>query len=315
VTGAIPSRDDIEEAAARIGSGVRRTPVVELDPSELELPTGSHGSRLLLKLELLQHTGSFKARGALNNVLSLARGPEGVCAASGGNHGAAVAWAASRAGHRADVFAPASSTPTKLERIEEYGAVLHRVDGHVGDALAACQEFARDRAVPMIHPYDTFATVAGAGTLGLELHEQVPELDRVVIACGGGGLYAGVANALAGAVNVQPVEPELCPHLHDALNAGEPVDRVAAGIAADALGPLSIGRIPFETARTHGASSLLVSDDAIVAARRFLWQRLRVLAEPAASVPLAAVMTGAVPVLSGETVALVVSGGNNPAIP
>jgi threonine dehydratase len=315
VTGTIPSRNDVEEAAARIGSGVRRTPVVELDPSELDLTTGSHGGRLLLKLELLQHTGSFKARGALNNVLSLAPGTEGVCAASGGNHGAAVAWAASRAGHRADVFAPASSTPTKLERIEEYGAVLHRVDGHVGDALAACQEFARDRAVPMIHPYDTFATVAGAGTLGLELHEQVPELDRVVIACGGGGLYAGVANALAGAVNVQPVEPELCPHLHDALDAGEPVDRVAAGIAADALGPLSIGRIPFETARTHGASSLLVSDDAIVAARRFLWQRLRVLAEPAASVPLAAVMTGAVPVHPGGTVALVISGGNNSTLP
>jgi threonine dehydratase len=167
----------------------------------------------------------------------------------------------------------------------------------------------------MIHPYDTFATVAGAGTLGLELHEQVPEVDRVVIACGGGGLYAGVANALAGSVDVRPVEPELCPHLHAALEAGEPVDRVAAGVAADSLGPLSIGRIPFETARRHGACSLLVSEDAIVTARRFLWQRLRVLAEPAASVPLAAVMTGVVPVLPGETVALVVSGGNNPAIP
>jgi threonine dehydratase len=315
VNGAVPSRIDVEEAAARIGSGVRRTPVIELDPSELEPAATARRGRLVLKLELLQHTGSFKARGALNNVLALAPGTRGVCAASGGNHGAAVAWAASRAGHRADVFAPASSTPTKLERIEEYGAVLHRVDGHVGDALAACQEFGRDRGVPMIHPYDTFATVAGAGTLGLELHEQVPELDRVVIACGGGGLYAGVANALADSVEVQPVEPELCPHLNDALDAGEPVDRVAAGVAADALGPLSIGRIAFETARVRGSQSVLVPDDAVEAARRFLWQRLRVLAEPAASVPLAAVMTGAVAMRAGETLALVISGGNNSAIP
>ena len=314
MSGAVPSRADVEQAAVRIGSGVRSTPVVELDPAELDPPAETPGGRLVLKLELLQHTGSFKARGALNNVLSLAPGTEGVCAASGGNHGAAVAWAASRAGIRADVFAPASSTPTKLERIEEYGAVLHRVDGHVGDALDACLEFSRRRGVPLLHPYDTPATVAGAGTLGLELHEQVPEIDRVVIACGGGGLYAGVAAALPD-VDVQPVEPELCPHLHDALAAGEPVDRVAAGVAADALGPLSIGRIAFETARARGAESLLVPDAAIVAARQFLWQRLRVLAEPAASVPLAAVMTGAVPVRDGETVALVISGGNNPATP
>ena len=236
-------------------------------------------------------------------------------AASGGNHGAAVAWAASRAGVRADVFAPASSTPEKLQRIEEYGAVLHRVDGHVGDALDACQESSEARGLPMIHPYDSFATVAGAGTLGLELIDQVPDLDRVVIACGGGGLYAGVANALAGEVEVQPVEPELCPHLHDAVAAGEPVDRVAAGVAADALGPLSIGRFALATAVAQAATPLLVTEDAIVAARKFLWQRLRVLAEPAASVPLAAVMTGVVPVEAGMTVALVVSGGNNPVIP
>ena len=315
MTGAVPSRADVEQAAVRIGSGVRRTPVVGLDAAELGLPGSGPAGRLVLKLELLQHTGSFKARGALNNVMSLAAGTQGVCAASGGNHGAAVAWAASRAGLRADVFAPASSTPTKLQRIEEYGAVLHRVDGHVGDALDACLEFSQERGVPLLHPYDTSATVAGAGTLGLELLEQVPDLDRVVIACGGGGLYAGVANALAGLVDVQPVEPELCPHLHDALAAGDPVDRVAAGVAADALGPLSIGRIAFDTARTLGADALLVQEEAIVAARQFLWQRLRVLAEPAASVPLAAVMAGAVPVRAGETVALVISGGNNPAIP
>jgi threonine dehydratase len=242
-------------------------------------------------------------------------GVSGVSAASGGNHGAAVAWAASRAGVRADVFVPASSTPAKLARIEEYGAVLHRVDGHVGDALDVCREFSAEHGVPMLHPYDSFGTVAGAGTLGLELVEQVPELDGVVIACGGGGLYAGVANALAGEVDVQPVEPELCPHLHDACAAGEPVDRVAAGVAADALGPLSIGQHAFETARAQGAVPLLVTEEAVVGARRFLWQHLRVLAEPAASVPLAALMSGVASVEAGRTVALVVSGGNNPAIP
>lgn len=306
----LPARADIDEAAARIRAGIRRTPVLELDGAEVGV-----AGRVVLKLELLQHTGSFKARGALNNVLTLSAGATGVCAASGGNHGAAVAWAASRAGLRADVFVPASSTPTKLERIEGYGAVLHRVDGHVGDALDACQAFSAERGVPLLHPYDTFATVCGAGTLGLELRDQVPDVDRVVIACGGGGLYAGVANALAGQVDVQPVEPELCPHLHDAVAAGEPVDRVAAGVAADALGPLSIGQHAFETARSLGAVPRLVSEDAIVEARRFLWERMRVLAEPAASVPLAAVMSGVVPVEAGETVALVVSGGNNPTIP
>ena len=306
----LPGRSDVVEAAARIGSGARRTPVIEVDGEELGV-----AGRVVLKLELLQHTGSFKARGALNNVLTLPAGADGVSAASGGNHGAAVSWVASRARVRADVFAPATSTPEKLQRIEEYGAVLHRVDGHVGDALSACQEFSEAGGLPMIHPYDSFATVAGAGTLGLELIDQVPDLDRVVIACGGGGLYAGVANALAGRVEVQPVEPELCPHLHDAVAAGEPVDRVAAGVAADALGPLSIGRFALATAVSQAATPLLVTEDAIVAARKFLWQRLRVLAEPAASVPLAAVMTGVVPVEAGMTVALVVSGGNNPVIP
>lgn len=306
----LPGRSDVVEAATRIGAGVRRTPVIELDGAEVGV-----AGRVFLKLELLQHTGSFKARGALNNVLSLPADATGVCAASGGNHGAAVAWAASRAGLRADVFAPASSTPTKLKRIEGYGAVLHRVDGHVGDALDACLQFSEEHHLPMLHPYDTFDTVCGAGTVGLELADQVPGLDRIVIACGGGGLYAGVASALSGQVDVQPVEPELCPHLHDAVAAGGPVDRVAAGVAADALGPLSIGRHAFETARALGAVPLLVGEDAIVEARRFLWERVRVLAEPAASVPLAALMSGVVPVEAGSTVALVVSGGNNPSIP
>ncbi len=306
----LPTRRDVEAAASRIGAGVRRTPVLEIDGDEIGV-----AGRVFLKLELTQHAGSFKARGALNSVLSLPRGAVGVTAASGGNHGAASAWAARRAGLAADVFVPGTSTPAKLERIEEYGARLHRVDGDVGTALDACREFGAAHGLPVLHPYDTFETVAGAGTLGLELESQLPDVDLVVIACGGGGLYAGVANALAGRVSVQPVEPELCPHLHDAMAAGSPVDRPSSGVAADALGPPRIGSSAFATATALGATPVLVPEEAIVAARRFLWGRLRVLAEPAACVPLAAVMTGLVPVPIGTTVALVVSGGNNPTIP
>lgn len=306
----LPSRRDVEEARTRVGSAVRRTPVLEVDGAEL----GAAG-RVLLKLELLQHAGSFKARGAMNNVLSLPAGAEGVAAASGGNHGVAVAWAAASAGLVADIFAPATATPAKLHRIEEYGARLHPVDGDVGAALDACREFSAREGMPVVHPYDTFATVSGAGTLGLELAEQAPDADRVVIACGGGGLYAGVATALDGVVPVQPVEPELCSHLHDALAAGAPVAGPSSGVAADALGPPRIGEHAFAVASTRGVSVPLVSEDAIVAARSWLWQKVRVLAEPAASVPVAAVISGIVPVADGETVVLVVSGGNNATLP
>ena len=182
-------------------------------------------------------------------------------------------------------------------------------------AWEAGREFSTRRGVPVVHPYDTFATVAGAGTLGLELAEQVPDADRVVIACGGGGLYAGVATALAGVVAVKPVEPELCPHLHDALAAGAPVAEPSSGVAADALGPPQIGEHAFAVASSAGVSVPLVPEDAILAARSWLWHRVRVLAEPAACVPLAAVRSGLVPVAAGETVVLVVSGGNNATLP
>lgn len=305
-----PTLDGIREARTRIGGRVRQTPVLELTAEDTGLD-----ARLLLKLELLQHTGSFKARGALNSVLSGAADDSGVCAASGGNHGAAVAWAAAQAGLKADVFAPASATPAKLERIEEYGGRLHAVDGDVGDALVACRAFADEEGVPLIHPYDTVETTSGAGTLGLEVADQLPGADLVVLGCGGGGLYAGVATALAGQVPVQPVETELCPHLALALAAGEPVPHPSGGVAADALGPPQIGRIAFETATELGGSSVLVDDDAVVEARRFLWQRVRVLAEPAAVVALAGVLTGRVDVRRGSTVVVVVSGGNNATLP
>ena len=310
MTATLPHRLDIETAAARLGEKVRHTPTIVIHGDELDLP-----ARVVLKLELLQHTGSFKARGALNSVMSLENGATGVTAASGGNHGAAVAWAAQRAGLRADVFVPGASTPAKLERIREYGANLHLVEGHVGEALDACRAFSEEHAVPLIHPYDTWETVCGAGTLGLEVANQVPAAELVLLGCGGGGLYAGVATALAGKVKVQPVEPELCPHLHEAIGSGGPVLHASGGAAADSLGPPQVGRLAYEAAVARGTRSVLVTEDTIVAARRFLWQRVRVLAEPGASVALAALMSGQVRPRPGSTVVVVVSGGNNPTTP
>jgi threonine dehydratase len=306
----LPHRSDVESAAARLGEKVRHTPALVLHGDELGVP-----HRVVLKLELLQHTGSFKARGALNSVMSLPGDTAGVAAASGGNHGAAVAWAAQRTGIVADVFAPASATPVKLERIREYGARLHTVEGDVGDALDACREHCEREDVPLVHPYDTFETVCGAGTVGLEIGEAVPDVELVLVGCGGGGLYTGLAAALDGQAHVQPVETELCPHLHVAREAGRPVPHPSAGAAADSLGPPQIGRLAFETAAKHDTTSLLVTEGEVVAARRFLWERVRVLAEPGASVALAAVMAGKVDARHGSSVVVVVSGGNNPTIP
>ncbi len=306
----LPGREDVESAAARLGEKVRRTPTISLHGDELGVP-----ARVVLKLELLQHTGSFKARGALNSVMSLDSSAAAVAAASGGNHGAAVAWAARRLGLVADVFVPSTSTPAKLQRIREYGARLHLVEGDVGDALATCVEFSTESGVPGIHPYDTFETVCGAGTLGLEVATQVPEAELVLLGCGGGGLYAGVAAALDDGAQVQPVETELCPHLHEAVAAGEPVTHASGGAAADSLGPPQIGRLGYETAVARGVSPVLVTEEALAEARAFLWQRVRVLAEPGACVALASLTSGRVRPRPGSTVVVVVSGGNDPALP
>ncbi len=284
--------------------------MVTLGPSE----TGLEAS-VALKLELMQHSGSFKARGALNSVLSLEPGMSRVCAASGGNHAGAVSWAAQRAGLSADVFVPSNATPAKIARIAEYGGRTHLVAGFVKDALAECRAFSTREGVPLLHPYDTVETVSGAGTVGLEIEEQAPEAQQVVVGCGGGGLYAGLAAALGGVAHVQPVEPRLCPNLADALSAGRPVATTVGGVAVDSLGAPVIGDIAFETAREHEVVPMLVDEEAILEARRFLWRRLRVLAEPGACVGLAAVLGGQVDAGPGETVVVVVSGGNNDTLP
>jgi threonine dehydratase len=306
----LPRRADIEAAAFRIGRAVRRTPVLTLSAEETGL-----GADVAVKLELLQHSGSFKARGALNSVLSLDAGVTGVCAASGGNHAGAVAWAAQRSGLTADVFVPTNATPAKIARIAEYGGRAHLVDGFVRDALAACREFSDREGMPLLHPYDTFETVSGAGTLGLEIEDQVPDTALVVVGCGGGGLYAGLAEALDGVVDVQPVEPRLCPNLADALAAGGPVPTTVGGVAVDSLGAPALGTIAYEAAVQHSVEPVLVEEDAIVDARRFLWRMVRVLAEPGACVALAALLTGQVALRPGQAVTVVVSGGNNESIP
>jgi threonine dehydratase len=248
-------------------------------------------------------------------VLSLPGAATGVCAASGGNHAAAVAWAARRAGLTADVFVPANATPAKLERITSYGGRVHPVEGYVKEAIEACEAYAAENDLPLLHPYDTFETVSGAGTTGLELEDQVPEADLVLVGCGGGGLYAGLAIALEGNAEVQPVEPEACPDLARALEAGHPVPVEVGGAAADSLGAPYIGDIAYAVASKLAGSPVLVDEDAITEARRLLWDAMRVLAEPGACAALAALVSGRVTVESGQTVTVVISGGNNQTFP
>lgn len=306
----IPAHDDIEAAAVRIRSGIRRTPLLELHGDELAVP-----GRVLLKLELAQHTGSFKARGALNSVLTADPLPTGVAAVSGGNHGAAVAWAAQRVGISADVFVPSMATPEKIDRVRGYGGTAHLVDGNMSALFAEGVAWADEHGVPLIHPFDQWGTVCGQGTVGLELADQVPDADMVLVGCGGGGLYAGMAVAPAGRSRVQPVEPTRCRSLHAALEAGSPVPVEAGGVGADALGAPQAGDMAFEVARRTDTTPVLVGDHAIVEARRWLWERCRVLAEPGASTALAALMTRKVQLHPGDTVVVVVSGGNNATFP
>jgi threonine dehydratase len=310
VTRLVPARSDVEAAAIRLQSLVRRTPVLSVHGSEIGVP-----GEVALKLELVQHTGSFKARGALNSVLSLDAGATGVAAASGGNHGAAVAWAASRIGVSADIFVPEHAPRAKIDRIRAHSATVHLVAGFVHDALEEATAFAARSGVALVHPYDQFTTVCGAGTVGVEIAEQVPGADQVLVACGGGGLYAGVAAALDGIVPVTPVEPAACPSLSRAVEAGEPVLVAVGGVAVDSLGAGTAGRMAVARAHTDGAQVPLVPDAVIIEARRWLWDRCRILAEPGAAVPVAALMSGVAEVRPGSTVVAVVSGGNNPSIP
>ncbi len=299
------TRFDIEEAAERIAGHVRRTPVLELEPNAFGLP-----GRVSLKLELLQHTGSFKPRGAFNRMLSAELDQSGVLAPSGGNFGLAVAYAARVLGHRAEIFVPSTASRVKIQAIGELGAEVHVVPGYYADAYAACEERAFDSGAVFMHPYDQPAVVAGQGTIAMELAEQLAGFDTVLVPVGGAGLIAGIAAWFAGEVRVVGVEPETCPTLHAALAAGEPVDVEVGGIAADSLGARRVGDIGFAVARRFVDRVVLVSEEAIAWARRRLWEACRVLAEPGAAAPLAALLGGAYRPAPDEHVVAVISGGN-----
>jgi threonine dehydratase len=289
---------------------IRRTPTVDVNGADF----GLDGITLVLKLELLQHAGSFKARGAFTNLLTREVPPAGVVAASGGNHGAAVAFAAMRLGKPARIFVPTVASPAKLERIRGYGADLVVTGDRYADALAASEEWAAQSGALPIHAYEQVETLLGQGTVGLEFEEQYPALDSILVAVGGGGLIGGIAAWYGGRTKVVGVEPELAPTLERALAAGHPVDAPAGGIAADSLAPRRVGELMFPIAQTYVSSVVLVPDDAIAAAQAALWKVLRVVAEPGGAAALAAVLSGRYPASRGERVGVLVCGGNTTAV-
>lgn len=298
-------RATIEAAAGRIAGRVRRTPVVEVEAGGFD----QHGS-LVLKLECLQHTGSFKPRGAFNRLLSTSVPAAGVIAASGGNHGLAVAWAAQRLGHRAEIFVPVIAPPIKVNRLRELGAVVHQVGAVYAEAFAASQARQAETGAVVVHAYDQPEVVAGQGTMARELEQQCPDVDTVVVAVGGGGFIGGIAAWYAGRARVVAVEPETSCALYAAFAAGEPVDVDVSGVAADSLGARRIGSVAFPILREHLHSVVLVSDDDIRAAVRRLWRDWRVIAEPGGAAALAAVLAGRYRPAAGERVAVVVCGAN-----
>ena len=300
----------IQAAYEVIRPHLRVTPVLELDPADFGLAAG----RLVLKLEQLQHAGSFKTRGAFANLLLRRLPPAGVVAASGGNHGVAVAYAAMRLGVRAKVFVPTVSSPAKIRRIRDYGADLVVGGERYADALAASEAWASREGAAPVHAFDAVETLLGQGTLGLELARQTPELDTLLVAVGGGGLIGGIAAWYAGAVRVVGVEPEAAPTLRRALEAGRPVDAEAGGIAADSLAPRRVGELMFPIARAYVARVALVSDAAIRRAQQALWDRVRLVAEPGAAAALAALLDGVYAPAPDERVGVVISGANTTAV-
>ncbi len=301
-------RDRIAATYELIAPYLRATPIMQVDAADFGLPAGP----LTFKLEHLQHAGSFKARGAFTNLLSRELPEAGVVAASGGNHGTAVAYAARRLGVRATIFVPRVSSPAKVERIRSYGAELTVVGERYSDALAASEEWAaRSGALP-VHAFDSLETLLGQGTVGLELARQAPAVDTLLVPVGGGGLVGGIAAWCRGTPRVVGVEPDGAPTLAHALEAGRPVDAPAGSIAADSLAPRRVGELMFPLARDFIASVALVSDDAIRGAQRALWDVLRLAVEPGGATATAALLSGAYKAGPGEHVGVMISGTNMP---
>jgi threonine dehydratase len=300
----------IASTYSRIKPYIRVTPVAGIDGADF----GLSGVGLFLKLEQLQYAGSFKTRGAFANLLMRPIPEAGVVAASGGNHGAAVAYAAMRLGVPAKIFVPEVSSPAKVRRIRDYGADLVITGQRYSDALAASQAWATEsRALP-VHAFDQLETLLGQGTVGLEFEAQAQDLDTVLVAVGGGGLIGGIAAHFAGRIRVIGVEPEGAPTLTEALRAGKPVDAQAGSIAADSLAPRRVGSLMFPIAQDHVARVVLVDDASIRQAQETLWAMLRVVAEPGGAAALAALIRGVYRPEPDERVGVVISGGNTTAV-
>jgi threonine dehydratase len=300
---------DVAAAAARLRPHIRHTPVLRVAGADLGL-----GFPVTLKLECLQHTGSFKPRGAFNRLLVAAEqgaSPAGgIIAASGGNHGAAVAFAAAKLGLAADIFVPEPTPQAKLARIAGYGATLTRVGAAYAEALAASRARQAETGALEVHAYDHADVLAGQGTVAREFEADAPELTHVLVATGGGGLIGGMAAWYAGRVGLVSVEPETCPALHAALAAGHPVPGPTGGIAADSLGARQVGALMFPLAQAWIGSAVLVPDDAIRAAQRLIWDRLRLITEPGGATALAALLCGAWIPPAGAKIGVVLCGAN-----
>jgi len=307
---AVIAPGQIEATYARIASHIRRTPVVEVDGADFDLNL----SALTLKLELLQHAGSFKSRGAFNNLLTRKIPPAGIVAASGGNHGAAVAFAAMKLGIPAKIFVPSVASPAKIQQIQAYGADLVIGGERYADALLASEAWISHSGALPIHAFDQVETLLGQATVGLELEQQAPKLDTLLVSVGGGGLIAGIAAWYCGKIKIVGVEPELAPTLTRAFAAGRPVDAEAGGIAADSLAPRRVGELVFPIAKQFVSGTVLVSDEALREAQRTLWKNLRIVAEPGGAAAFAALLSGRYAAQPNERIGVLICGGNTTAV-
>jgi threonine dehydratase len=300
----------IEAAYPLIRPHIRETPVIEVAAADF----GLSGAPIVFKLDFLQVSGTFKARGAFYNLLTRGESGQGVVAASGGNHGVSVAYAAQALGRPANIFVPAISSPAKIEKIRACGAEVHIGGATYADALAASEAYLATSGNIAIHAYDQPETLIGQGTVGLELQRQAPRAETVLVSVGGGGLIGGIVAWYAGAARIVGVEPEGAPTFHKALKAGEPVDVGVSGIAADSLGARRLGSLAFPILRQFDVQSVLVTDDEIVAAQRALWDVLRVVVEPGGAAAFAALLAGHYRAGPKERVAVLLCGANTDAV-
>ena len=300
------SRERIQATESIIRPYIRRTPILEVDGADF----GLDSIKITFKLELFQHAGSFKARGAFTNILMRTVPAAGVVAASGGNHGVAVAFAAMKLNKPATIFVPTVASKTKLDRIRRSGAELVITGDRYADSLEASEAWTEQSGALPIHAYEGDETLLGQGTLGMELEEQAPQLDTLLVAVGGGGLIGGVASWYQNRVKVVSVEPIEAPTLQRALSAGRPVDSPAGGIAADSLAPRQVGQQMFPIAQKFVRSALLVSDEEIIAAQKKLWETTRIIAEPGGATAFAGLLSGRYKPEPGERVGVIVCGGN-----